>query len=103
MVAIVLPLVILARVQVTTGQKKDNRRESEKNWVKDWEWNIDEMAHACQCEGPLDWIPCAARPVLSFILISRLFRDYRSIELSVLAIVSIVAEVLLLSSKPFAI
>ena len=41
--------------------------------------------------------------VIIYLGYSRLFRDYRSIELSVLAIVSIVAEVLFIIIKPFAI
>ena len=83
-VAIVLPLVILAASLwhdwVEEGQSPRTRKI-----MKDWEWNSDEMAHAVNVQGRL--------------IGYRFFRDYRSIELSVLAIVSIVAEVLFIIIK----
>mgnify|MGYP000538497430 FL=1 len=71
--------------------------------MKDWEWNIDEMAHAVNVKGRLIGYRVLQAGVIIYLGYSRFFRDYRSIELSVLAIVSIVAEVLFIIIKPFAI
>ncbi len=68
--------------------------------MKDWEWNIDEMAHAVSMKSRLIGYRVFTSPrVIIYLGYSRLFRDYRSIELSVLAIVSIVAEVLFIIIK----
>ena len=97
-VAIVLPLVILAASLwhdcVEEGQSPRARKI-----MKDWEWNIDEMAHAVNVKGRLIGYRVLQAGVIIYLGYSRLFRDYRSIELSVLAIVSIVAEVLFIIIK----
>ena len=67
--------------------------------VKDWEWNIDEMAHAVNVKGRLIGYRVLQAGVIIYLGYSRFFRGYRSIELSVLAIVSIVAEVLFIIIK----
>ena len=84
-VAIVLPLVILV-ASLWHDWVEEGQSPRARKIMKDWEWNIDEMAHAVNVKGRL-------------IGYRRLFRDYRSIELSVLAIVSIVAEVLFIIIK----
>ena len=122
-VAIVLPLVILA-ASLWHDWVEEGQSPRARKIMKDWEWNIDEMAHAVNVKGRLIGYRVLQAGVIIYLGYSRLFRDYRSIELSVLAIVSIVAEVLfiiarlnsvswqscplllrgcLLSSKPFAI
>ena len=78
-VVIVLPLVILA-ASLWHDWVEEGQSPRARKIMKDWKWNIDEMAHAVNVKG-------------------RFFRDYRSIELSVLAIVSIVAEVLFIILK----
>ena len=87
-VAIVLPLVILA-ASLWHDWVEEGQSPRARKIMKDWEWNIDEMAHAVNLQAG----------VIIYLGYSRFFRDYRSIELSVLAIVSIVAEVLFIIIK----
>lgn len=102
MVAIVLPLVILA-ASLWHDWVEEGQSPRARKIMKDWEWNIDEMAHAVNVKGRLIGYRVLQAGVIIYLGYSRFFRDYRSIELSVLAIVSIVAEVLFIHSKPFAI
>ena len=57
------------------------------------------MAHAVNVKGRLIGYRVLQAGVIIYLGYSRFFRDYRSIELSVLAIVSIVAEVLFIIIK----
>ena len=52
--------------------------------MKDWEWNIDEMAHAVNVKGRLIGYRVLQAGVTTYLGYSRLFRDYRSIELQCL-------------------
>lgn len=101
-VAIVLPLVILA-ASLWHDWVEEGQSPRARKIMKDWEWNIDEMAHAVNVKGRLIGYRVLQAGVIIYLGYSRFFHDYRSIELSVLAIVSIVAGCCLLSSKPFAI
>ena len=98
MVAIVLPLVILA-ASLWHDWVEEGQSPRARKIMKDWEWNIDEMAHAVNVKGRLIGYRVLQAGVIIYLGYSRLFRDYRSIELSVLAIVSIVAEVLFIIIK----
>ncbi len=98
-VAIVLPLVILAASLWHDWVEEGQSPRARKKIMKDWEWNIDEMAHAVNVKGRLIGYRVLQAGVIIYLGYSRLFRDYRSIELSVLAIVSIVAEVLFIIIK----
>ena len=97
-VAIVLPLVILA-ASLWHDWVEEGQSPRARKIMKDWEWNIDEMAHAVNVKGRLIGYRVLQAGVIIYLGYSRLFRDYRSIELSVLAIVSIVAEVLFIIIK----
>ena len=97
-VAIVLPLVILA-VSLWHDWVEEGQSPRARKIMKDWEWNIDEMAHAVNVKGRLIGYRVLQAGVIIYLGYSRFFRDYRSIELSVLAIVSIVAEVLFIIIK----
>lgn len=101
-VAIVLPLVILA-ASLWHDWVEEGQSPRARKIMKDWEWNIDEMAHAVNVKGRLIGYRVLQAGVIIYLGYSRLFRDYRSIELSVLAIVSFLLRCCLLSSKPFAI
>lgn len=98
MVAIVLPLVILA-ASLWHDWVEEGQSPRARKIMKDWEWNIDEMAHAVNVKGRLIGYRVLQAGVIIYLGYSRFFRDYRSIELSVLAIVSIVAEVLFIYFK----
>ena len=97
-VAIVLPLVILA-ASLWHDWVEEGQSPRARKIMKDWEGNIDEMAHAVNVKGRLIGYRVLQAGVIIYLGYSRLFRDYRSIELSVLAIVSIVAEVLFIIIK----
>lgn len=97
-VAIVLPLVILA-ASLWHDWVEEGQSPRARKIMKDWEWNIDEMAHAVNVKGRLIGYRMLQAGVIIYLGYSRFFRDYRSIELSVLAIVSIVAEVLFIIIK----
>ena len=97
-VAIVLPLVILA-ASLWHDWVEEGQSPRARKIMKDWEWNIDEIAHAVNVKGRLIGYRVLQAGVIIYLGYSRLFRDYRSIELSVLAIVSIVAEVLFIIIK----
>ena len=97
-VAIVLPLVILA-ASLWHDWVEEGQSPRARKIMKDWEWNIDEMAHAVNVKGRLIGYRVLQAGVIIYLGYSRFFRDYRSIELSVLAIVSIVAEVLFIIIK----
>lgn len=58
-VAIVLPLVILA-ASLWHDWVEEGQSPRARKIMKDWEWNIDEMAHAVNVKKPLDRLPCAA-------------------------------------------
>ena len=51
-VAIVLPLVILA-VSLWHDWVEEGQSPRARKIMKDWEWNIDEMAHAVNVKGRL--------------------------------------------------
>lgn len=97
-VAIVLPLVILV-ASLWHDWVEEGQSPRARKIMKDWEWNIDEMAHAVNVKGRLIGYRVLQAGVIIYLGYSRFFRDYRSIELSVLAIVSIVAEVLFIIIK----
>jgi len=75
-VAIVLPLVILAASLwhdwVEEGQSPKARKV-----MKDWNWNIDEMAHAINVKGRLIGYRVLQAGVIIYLGYSRFFRDYR--------------------------
>ena len=52
MVAIVLPLVMLA-ASLWHDWVEEGRSSRARKIMKDWEWNIDEMAHAVNVKGRL--------------------------------------------------
>ena len=97
-VEILLPLVILA-ASLWHDWVEEGQSPRARKIMKDWEWNIDEMAHAVNVKGRLIGYRVLQAGVIIYLGYSRFFRDYRSIELSVLAIVSIVAEVLFIIIK----
>ena len=97
-VAIVLPLVILA-ASLWHDWVEEGQSPRARKIMKDWKWNIDEMAHAVNVKGRLIGYRVLQAGVIIYLGYSRFFCDYRSIELSVLAIVSIVAEVLFIIIK----
>ena len=66
-VAIVLPLVILA-ASLWHDWVEEGQSPRARKIMKDWKWNIDEMAHAVNVKGRL-----CCRPVLSFILVTAAF------------------------------
>lgn len=101
-VAIVLPLVILA-ASLWHDWVEEGQSPRARKIMKDWEWNIDEMAHAVNVKGRLIGYRVLQAGVIIYLGYSRFFRDYRSIELSVLAICPLLLRCCLLSSKPFAI
>ena len=101
-VAIVLPLVILA-ASLWHDWVEEGQSPRARKIMKDWEWNIDEMAHAVNVKGRLIATVCC-RPVLSFILVTAAF----SVIIARLNSVSwqscpLWLRCCLLSSKPFAI
>ncbi|MZT26784.1 hypothetical protein GT642_07440 [Butyricicoccus sp. BIOML-A1] len=97
-VVIVLPLVILA-ASLWHDWVEEGQSPRARKIMKDWEWNIDEMAHAVNVKGRLIGYRVLQAGVIIYLGYSRFFHDYRSIELSVLAIVSIIAEVLFIIIK----
>lgn len=70
-VAIVLPLVILA-ASLWHDWVEEGQSPRARKIMKDWEWNIDEMAHAVNVKGRLIGYR-VRRPVLSFILVTAAF------------------------------
>ena len=90
-VAIVLPLVILA-ASLWHDWVEEGQSPRARKIMKDWEWNIDEMAHAVNVKGRLIGYRVLQAGVIIYLGYSRFFRDYRSIELSVLAIVCIILK-----------
>ena len=84
-VAIVLPLVILA-ASLWHDWVEEGQSPRARKIMKDWEWNIDEMAHAVNVKGRLIGYRVLQAGVIIYLGYSRFFRDYRSIELSVLVV-----------------
>lgn len=101
-VAIVLPLVILV-ASLWHDWVEEGQSPRARKIMKDWEWNIDEMAHAVNVKGRLIGYRVLQAGVIIYLGYSRFFRDYRSIELSVLQPCPLLLRCCLLSSKPFVI
>ena len=95
-VAIVLPLVILA-ASLWHDWVEEGQSPRARKIMKDWEWNIDEMAHAVNVKGRLIGYRVLQAGVIIYLGYSRLFRDYRWQSCPLLL------RCCLLSSKPFAI
>ena len=101
-VAIVLPLVILA-ASLWHDWVEEGQSPRARKIMKDWEWNIDEMAHAVNVKGRLIGYRVLQAGV-SFILVTAAF----SVIIARLNSVSwqsypLLLRCCLLSSKPFAI
>ena len=97
-VCIALPVLLLAAWLVRDWMDAGGSKKARKA-AKALGSRTDEMAHAVNVKGRLIGYRVLQAGVIIYLGYSRLFRDYRSIELSVLAIVSIVAEVLFIIIK----
>ena len=75
-VAIVLPLVILA-VSLWHDWVEEGQSPRARKIMKDWEWNIDEMAHAVNMKGRLIGYRVLQAGVIIYLGYSRFFRDFR--------------------------
>ena len=97
-VCIGLPVLLLAAWLVRDWMDAGGSKKARKA-AKALGSRTDEMAHAVNVKSRLIGYRVLQAGVIIYLGYSRFFRDYRSIELSVLAIVSIVAEVLFIIIK----
>lgn len=97
-VAVLLPLAVLA-ASLWHDWVEEGKTPRARKFMKDWEWNIDEMEHAVNVKGRLIGYRVLQAGVIIYLYVNRLMRDYIAIELCIFAVVSVTAEVLFIIIK----
>ena len=98
MVTIGLPLVLLA-ASLWHDWVEEGKSPRARKIMKDWNWNIDEMAHAINMKGHMIGYRLLQVGVMIYLMANRLMRDYFAKELAVILIVSLVAEMVFVTFK----
>ncbi len=92
------PLVMLA-VSLWHDWIEEGKTPRARKFMKDWEWNIDEMAHAINLKAHAIGYRVLLCGVIMYIWCSHMMRDYLPVELCVIAMAAIVAEVLYITIR----
>ncbi len=98
MVTIGLPLLLLA-TSLWHDWVEEGKSPRARKIMKDWNWNIDEMAHAINMKGHMIGYRILQIGVMIYLMANRMMRDYFAKELAVILIVSLVVEMVFVTFK----
>lgn len=92
------PLVMLA-ASLWHDWVEEGKTPRTRKIMRDWEWNIDEMAHAINLKAHMIGYRILLCGVIMYIWCSYMMRGYRAVGLGAIAMAAIIAEALYITIK----